>query len=263
MAFSSTSKSLSQMRKAMKSGGGGSRRITFINDEGINVQFLQEPEEWAKYTDAYAKSVGRFWPVPSDDAPKVDDANMSTRYLANAIDIDNDRVVVIKLPLTLVELLLKRADRKGTLTDTVFYLYRSGEGRDNTTYGFDVEGKGSKKVSKYLAEMKDLEEILAEEYESVWGDEDTDDEDDDEDVEDVEEDEDEEDLDDDDDDEDEDDEEDEEDGEEEEDEEEYLDEDSLNAMSLAELRDLAKEYEIPTRGMKKADLVEALLEDEE
>lgn len=285
MAFGKKAKNLKAMRKSLKESKnrGG---LAYIGSDGLEVRFLTEPEEWIRYSEAYSPSMRKGWPVPEDDAPDVPDARVSTRYAANVLDIKNDKVIALKMPVTLVDLLTARAEKRGTITDTDLELYKAGEGMD-TTYGFDPLDKIKRNLKKY--ELLDIEKILQSEYDRVWGDDDDDeeeesprpkrrgsrraadfdpdeedeDDEDDEDEDDLyEDDEDEDDLDDDDEDEDDlDDDEDEDEEDDEEDDEDVWTRSELEELTLAELRKVAKENEIDTRGLKKAELVDAIMGD--
>lgn len=289
MVFGEKAKNLKSMRKDMqkrKERGGG---LSFIGENGLNVRFLLEPEEWTRYSEAYSPSMRKGWPVPNGEEVEVDDAKVSLRYAATALDIDNDRVIVVKLPISLADLLSARAEKRGTLLDVDLEIYKSGEGL-NTVYGFDVIDKTDRDLDKYEDDLPDPGKILAKEYLSVWG-EDDDDEDDDEEEEApkpkrrgaaaaspkrrttkplVEDEEDEEDLDDEEEDEDLEDEEEEdlEDEEEDEDEEEAEEDGEawtrpeLEDLTIAELRAIAVENDIDTKGLKKSQLVDAIMGDD-
>lgn len=267
MKFGSKAKNLSSMRKSLekKNREGG---LTFIGENPREIRFLDEPENWTGYFEAYSPSMRKGWPVPDDDAPEVDDARQSKRYAALALDIESDKVIVIKLPVSLVDLLTARAEKKGTLTDIDLEVYKSGEGLD-TVYGWEPQGRTKRDLSKYEDDMPDVNEVLYGEYKAVWGDDDEDEEeepprrrrssrvieeDDEEEFEDdLEEDEEDEDLED----------EDEEDEEEPlDDEEDYWTEEELSDLTISELRAMAKDEGIDIKGMKKADLVAAMLGEE-
>ena len=302
MKFGQKAKNLKAMRsdlKKRKNRGG----LTFIGEDGLEIRFLLEPEEWTRYTEAYSPSMRKAWPVPEGDEAQVEDARTSTRYAATAIDLKTDKVIVIKLPVTLVDQLSARAEKRGTLTNIDIELYKSGEGLD-TVYGYDPGEKTKRSIDKY--ELPDVNALLEAEYNALWGGDDDeddedekptrkrasrretsfdDDEDEDEDSDDEEEtyseeelkemplgelrgllrgwgieppkgraamvaaaleaqegeaDEDSED-------------------EDEDEESEFYTEDELSDMTISELRSIAKDNGIETRGMKKGDLIEALL----
>ena len=174
MKFGQKAKNLKAMRsdlKKRKNRGG----LTFIGEDGLEIRFLLEPEEWTRYTEAYSPSMRKAWPVPEGDEAQVEDARTSTRYAATAIDLKTDKVIVIKLPVTLVDQLSARAEKRGTLTNIDIELYKSGEGLD-TVYGYDPGEKTKRSIDKY--ELPDVNALLEAEYNALWGgDDDEDDED--------------------------------------------------------------------------------------
>lgn len=232
MAFGTAVGSVEKLKKqleARKAMGSGPRRIP--KDESIVVRFLTEPDEWVSYREAYSQDLKRYYPVPEgvDTGPEI---RVSNRYLANALDTGTDKVIPLVLPVTLVNRLLTRYERHGTLMDRDYEMMRIGSGLD-TEYDVESHSPEKRKLSGY--ELLDLEEILSDQYEMVFG------------------------------------------GDDEDDKPKhplqkrrgrklksespkFPDEKELKRLSLGELRSLARENDIDTDGMKKADLVEALLD---
>jgi hypothetical protein len=277
VGFGSTkSKNLAAMRNSLKkgAGGGGGKGLKWISEDGITVRLCTEPEEWARFTTMYSPTLKRSWPVPeADDTELNGDERTSTRYAVPALEVETDRVVVIEMPISLVQKLLVRMERKGTVTDTDLTLYKAGTGLD-TVYDFDAEDRVKRNMSKY--EIPEIEDVLQEAYDSVWG------EDDEEEasplpaparkrgrkaapVVDVDEDEDDDDLDDADEDEDDelDDEVESDDDDDDESDDDAWTEDELNEKTLPELRALAKEYGFDVRGLKKPAIVSIFMGDDE
>lgn len=278
--------SLKHLKDQLKT---GDYLIKLIPKEGsITVRFLEEPENWVNYIEHYDQTMKKAYPcIEQSTCPGcATDERRSSRYLANAVDVATDKVVAIQLPKDLVGRLVNRYEKYDTMMDRDYELSRTGAGLD-TTYDCEAEPVMKRKLDKY--QLRDLTELLDEVYQQVFGG--TDDEEDDDPkpvrkrtpsksapastakrrtkfaVEEEDEDEDEE-LDDEELDEDEAEEEeaeseDEEEEAEDEEEGEFYTEEELTAMSLGELRALAKEYGISTTGLKKADLVEAILGDAE
>jgi hypothetical protein len=306
--------SIKNLKSSLKKGTMGP--IKYIPKNGsVTVRFLEDPTEWVNYNEHYDTQLRRSYPCIEDGCPGCQtDERKTSRYLANALDVIEDKVVAIQLPKDLTNQLVRRFERYDTLLDRDYVLSKEGEGLD-TTYDADAEPAMPRKVTKY--QTLDLEDVLDQVVQSVLGTGDDDDEDeapkkapkgarkksaaaaviDDDDEDDDEEDEDDDDTppppkkvkfnpparktkvveddDDDDDDADDDDEEDEDEEEDEEDDDEDDDDDDsddddeemteedLKAMPIGELRSLAKEYGIDTKGVGKADLIEALLEGED
>jgi hypothetical protein len=170
MQFGSAVGSLKELRERASSGG--PQLITFIPDESkgtLKVRFLTEPEEWVGYREIYDPIKRKSWPVPPDDTmpgTPEEDTRVSKRFLANAVEIDSDRVIAVKLPATLVEQLIIRYDRFSTILDRDYILGRSGQGVD-TTYYCDPEPPTRMKTDKY--NLLDLNGVLTTTYEGVWG----------------------------------------------------------------------------------------------
>lgn len=299
------SKKIGNVKNVAKGGGGGSDTwIKFIPKEGrMKVRFLQEPEEWAGYLEVWDDTVNRGYPLPDgEQAPP--DSRASQRYLVNAVDIENDKVIPLQMPKTLVKQLLSSYDIFGTMLDRDYFLMKQGSGTD-TTYSAAADGPSKINMKKYAKSMHDLEAVLEAAYVAVNGaldDEDEEEavrkpkprrakaadeakpsgkpaprrkakpepeEDEDEDWDEEEEEEEEEEAEDEewdeDDDEEEEEEESDEDWDEDEDEEEEESDDdawtpeSLGALGIKALRDTAREYGIDPTGLKKDDIIEAIM----
>lgn len=297
--FGKQMNSIKELKKNLKKGS-SKGFINFIPKNGsITVRFLEEPERWVNYIEVYDQTIRKGYPLPDDETmPGFDpDLRRSSRYVANALDINNDRVIALQMPKDLVNQLVRYYEKYDTITDRDYELMRDGEGFD-TTYAAAPEEKVKRQVAKY--DLKDLEEVLEAAYNDVWGEGDDDDEDDepkparkraskaaaskrkakfeededddidddDDDDEDLDDDvdadddeDDEEDLDADDDDEDEDEgEADDDDEDEDEDEDDVWDEASLGALGIAELRRVARDdFGISTKGKAKQALIDEIL----
>lgn len=318
---------LKNLKKSLKSGTG---LLRYIPKSGsLTVRFLEEPENWVNFYEHYDQQMKKSYPCigTENNCPGcATEERRSSRYLANALDVNTGKVIALQLPKDLTNSLVRKYERFDTLMDRDYILSRDGEGLD-TEYDADAEAPMKRKLTAHV--LFDLQDLLAKTYNEVFGTDDDEDEDADpkpakkpaakagsrkpskaaqkladEDEEDEDEDEDEEpapkgrkkmtpparDADeDDDDDEDEDDEDDEdadddedggdedddeddddedpddEDDEDGDDEEADLDREELEAMTLGQLRVLAKEYEgedgepLVTTGLKKAQIIDLLV----
>lgn len=164
--------------KALKSSlkkGSGANFLQRVPEEGIAVRFLTEPTEWVKYFEHYDE-VLKFYPC-ADDCPGCAEGNRaSVRYLVNALDVAEGKVVPLVLPKTVAQQVLKKYERYNTLLDRDYEITRDGAGLD-TTYDVNPEPPKSMKLSRY--DLLDLMALLEAQLPSE--DEDEDDEDDDED----------------------------------------------------------------------------------
>lgn len=160
--------SMKTLKDSLKKGGNGTFIKYVPKDGAITVRFLQEPEEWMNYFEHYDTTLRKSYPCIEDNCPGcMTDERRSSRYLANALDVENDRVIPMQMPKTLVSALVAMYDRLDTLTDRDFELIRSGEGLD-TTYNAIPEAPTPRKISKYESSMHDLQVVLDEAYNSVF-----------------------------------------------------------------------------------------------
>lgn len=167
MAFGKQMGSVQAVKNSAK--GGGNSKMAFIpSDKALVVRFLEEPEHWIMYQEVYDPMRKNSYPVPDDPTMPGhdDDLRKSDRYLANIVDVDRDIVKALKLPKSVVNALIARYEKYGTLTDRDYELYRTGSGLD-TEYFADPEAPSKKKLDKY--DTMDLEEVLIEAYEAVFG----------------------------------------------------------------------------------------------
>lgn len=167
MAFGKQMGSVQAVKNSAK--GGGNSKMAFIpSDKALVVRFLEEPENWIMYQEVYDPMRKNSYPVPDDPSMPGydDDLRKSDRYLANVVDVDRDLVKALKLPKSVVNALIARYEKYGTLTDRDYELYRTGSGLD-TEYFADPEAPSKKKLDKY--DVMDLEEVLVEAYEAVFG----------------------------------------------------------------------------------------------
>jgi len=271
--------------------GSGNRTISGVPaNSNIIVRFLTEPGEWFGYHEVYDEELKEFYPLLAGMTEGHKGEKSSFRYLANAVITDSEyeqdinKVVALRLPKTLANQLILKYDKFGTLTDRDYDLTRSGE-RFDTVYDATPEAPSKFAFKKY--EPKDLEETLLKAYDEVWADDDDEDEEEEEvksapkkrsrrkpepepepeeeDEDDDEPDDDEDEVEDDEVEEEEDDEEPEAEDEPEDDEDAYTEEELL-ALGIAELRELADDYDItltPTQRKSKRKIVDAIMAEAE
>ena len=169
MSFGSKIGSVSALKKSLEktSSSGGDVWVKYIpKNSDLVVRFLTEPDEWVLYSEAWDSEArngkGSSYPI-STDMVIPDDQRVSKRYLAAAVDIDGDRVVPVCIPRSLMQQVISRYERYGTMVDRDYALSRSGAGLD-TTYMMDPEPPLARKLDKYSA--LDLEAVLAAAYDS-------------------------------------------------------------------------------------------------
>lgn len=176
---------LKTLKKTLAKGGSGGAWIKYIpKNSSMNVRFIQEPEEWVNYVEHYDQTIRKSYPCNSEASCPgcATGERKSNRYLANAVDVDSDRVIPLQMPKDLANRLVVRYERNGTMTDRDFELSRAGEGLD-TTYDLDAGAVDRRKIDKYTP--LDLIKVLEDAYAEVFG-ADVEDADDDDDADEVE-----------------------------------------------------------------------------
>lgn len=170
MSFGTKVDSVHKLKKSLEkssSGGDSDAWIKYVpKDSDLTVRFLTEPDEWVKYEEAWdddaRRGKGGSFPVP-DDMQLDPDVRVSVRYLASALNMDDDRVIPVCLPKSLMTQVVSRYDRYGTMVDRDYTLSKTGKGLD-TTYLLDPEPPLARKLDKY--QQLDLEAVLAGAYQS-------------------------------------------------------------------------------------------------
>lgn len=162
--------SMRAVKDSLKKGGGNQAAwIKNVPADGITVRFLTEPEEWFGYSEYYDESAKAFVPMAEGEV-LPDKARPSFRYLANALDVESDRVIPLKLPKTAANALILKYDKYATLMDRNYDLQRHGEALD-TTYDVTPDGPSRMNLAKY--ELLDLEEVLLAARRQALGEEDS------------------------------------------------------------------------------------------
>jgi hypothetical protein len=142
--------------------------IKNIPADGLNVRFLSEPDGWFGYSEYFDPAAKLFIPMVEGEI-LPNGTKPSFRYLVNAVDLVNDRVIPLKLPKQAASSLFNRYDKYQTLLDRPYELMRYGEGL-NTTYEVVPEAPSPFNAAKY--ELHDLGEILLAARIRALGDED-------------------------------------------------------------------------------------------
>lgn len=165
--------------KASLKKGGSSFIKNVPKDGGITVRFMIEPEDFIEYKEYYSETMEpRFFPeIDGMDPDIVADLRApSKRWLACAVDTDENKVIAIKLPMSLVDSLMKKHDKYHTICDRDYELVRDGDGFD-TTYEAIPEAPKKRNMGRYQALdlLQVLEDSVPDELKADTGDEDDDD----------------------------------------------------------------------------------------
>lgn len=169
--------SIAGLKRSLKKGSGGTEYLSRIPANGERkIRFLSEPSEWISYYEHF-NPVDKFFPCASDCKGCAEGNRPASRYLANALDIDDDRVIPLVLPQTAVGQLLKFYDKYATILDRDYEVSREGEGKENTEYFVLPGDRAPRKLDKY--DELDLMKLLQAQIhdDDVSDDDDDDDED--------------------------------------------------------------------------------------
>ena len=149
-----------KQRMESKGGGGDSLPIVRIKkDQPLLVRFLTEPTEWSTYDEYYDPEERKSYVVhPGQHAPA--EVRLASRYLANVLLVDDDKVLALMMPQTLAQRVYARwtMSKKDTICDRDFELARMGEGL-KTVYMEAPEAPHERPIAKYT--LLDLEDVIA------------------------------------------------------------------------------------------------------
>lgn len=149
--------------------------IWSFRDGTTVVRFLDELEgdsPWTKYWEHYDQGKKTYYPCPGREVCPgcADGVKASKKYLVNAYVVESDHpkvkagyVNLYKVPGSLIEKVLRRFDKYGTITDRDYEIFRTGQGLD-TTYDMETGDKSSFDFAKYEDQKTDHNEAL----EAAW-----------------------------------------------------------------------------------------------
>ncbi len=133
------------------------------NDSMI-VRFMEEPDEWIGYTEAYDQDLKAYYPLGEGEKAPVGSFG-SFRYLVNAFDVSENRVIPLKLTKDMVNRLILKFERFHTLLDRDYELTRTGKGKDDTMYDCSPEPPAKRNMTKH--QPLDLMKVLMDAYNFV------------------------------------------------------------------------------------------------
>jgi hypothetical protein len=148
-------KSLKSLKAGLKKGG-GNQYLTRVGEDGLTVRFLTEPDEWVEFFEHY-DDVRKFYPCTDDCDGCRDKNNPSKRYLVNALDTSEGKVIPLLLAKSAAGQVMKKYDRFNTILDRDYILVREGTGFD-TEYDVTPESPSKMNLNRY--ELLDLWGIL-------------------------------------------------------------------------------------------------------
>lgn len=159
-------------------GSGALRRLKA--DETIKVRFMTEPDDW--FEAQYHWLGGSFlWCSQEKSCAGCKAGDRPKKIvLANAVifssedDREQNKVVVMQMPPSLANTLLKFHEKRGTLTDRDYDLTREGSSLNDTVYSADPDDPKARKMSRFEDGMHDIEAIINAEISESGDDEDDD-----------------------------------------------------------------------------------------
>lgn len=167
-------RSMKSLKSGLKKGGGAGYLSRVPADGSLTVRFLTEPTEWVEYYEHFDQ-VKKFYPCTDDCDGCRAGETPSRRYLANALDVAENKVIPLVLPKTLAGSVTKKYDKYATLLDRDYELSREGTGFDTE---YDVTPEPPSKVNVGRYDLLDLWALLEAQLESDGEDDEDDDEDD-------------------------------------------------------------------------------------
>lgn len=154
---------------------GGKEWLHNFKPGETKVRFLQEVDDWILYREHYTGE-GKSFPCTNErsscpgctsDNEKMNKS--SRKYAANAINLSTGRVQAFKMPITLSDRLAARSQRNGdTIINRDYIIIRTGSGLD-TEYDVEQDEKYEIDLAQYKDSFIDIENILAESFQEVWG----------------------------------------------------------------------------------------------
>jgi len=138
------------------------------------VRFIEECDDWIVYREHFME--GKSFPCTQDrntcpGCLSTDDqvSRASRKYATNVLMPETGYVVPIKMPVTLVNRLVARAERNnGTITSRDYIIIKDGKGLE-TTYDVEQDDKYDVDTDALKRQAKDIESILTQSYVDAWG----------------------------------------------------------------------------------------------
>lgn len=147
-------------------------RLTFKEGEARTVRFLHEPtgrQPWVEYYEHYVPGSGggNGAYVPCIENCRLDgDIRAGRRWYVNVWDRDSKQVRLLKLTGAMIENLIIKYERRGTIMDRDYSITRTGEGTD-TKYHIEAEEK--ERFDQRNIKLIDIEGYLDQQAQSYYG----------------------------------------------------------------------------------------------
>lgn len=152
----------------------GGDYIKYLRDGDTTFRILQEPDDWKYYWEHY-NAGGFSYPCTGEDdcigcnSGNDRESKASRRIAFNVLQGYNgaDYVNVFKVASAVADKLQNRYDRLETITDRDYTITRYKTAGDR--YDFDVEGGMKSEIDLSRYELKDIEAMVAQQWEDAWG----------------------------------------------------------------------------------------------
>lgn len=147
-------------------------RLTFKEGEARTVRFLHEPfgkTPWVEYYEHYVPGGGggNGAYVPCIENCRLDgDVRAGKRWYVNVWDRDSKQVRLLKLTGAMVENLIIKYERRGTIMDRDYSITRTGEGTD-TKYHIEAEEK--ERFDQRNIKLIDIVQYLDQQAQQYYG----------------------------------------------------------------------------------------------
>lgn len=151
----------------MKSGGGTGVLTRLKADAVLKVRFLQDPEDWHEAYYHFIDNKFSWCSNTKDCGGCKIGVKKSKLALANAVDLQAGKVIIVQLPPSLADPLAARADKMAergrSLTDHDIDLSREGSGLTDTRYSFDPDDRRKMNLERY--QLHDIGTVIQSELE--------------------------------------------------------------------------------------------------
>jgi hypothetical protein len=166
---------MTRLKRALKESGGGDKWFHRVPaDDEFTFRLMVEPYEFTQFKQHFMD--GKSFPCNEGDCEGCDEGNdVRPVWVAPVVDTIENRVRALQVPKGIVEELMKKADRHGTVLDRDWILIRVGSGKDNTRYELDSHVPKRRDMSIY--EEPDIEAMLESQLEEALGERDEEEED--------------------------------------------------------------------------------------
>jgi hypothetical protein len=143
--------SASKARSAIRGRGSSNSPLTRVKpDETLKVRYLQEPEDWEEAYYHYIDNVFIWCSRKKSCEGCSGGIKASKVVLANALDVKQNKVIIIQMPTTLADSVLRRYEKFGdTVMDRDYDLVREGSGQNDTRYSADYDPPKKRDLLRY------------------------------------------------------------------------------------------------------------------